>query len=184
LQPSQNSTAQDRSGRQQRALDDLEHVDGKRALDGRMERLRGGCCDIRKGTVREAILFSCGANVSHGLRRTNPDKHRAVTTLLNDPEWSAYSDRKIADICCVGNSMVSDLRRAQVCDSHTSKPAKRIGADGKCYPATQPKREPVTSTVEDFEPSETVERPVATAERPKANGKPSEPNVIGELRFS
>src|SRR6476661_4358033 len=45
-------------------------------------------CDVRPGTKRDAILFSVGANASHGLRRTNEDKRRAVMTLLNDAEWS------------------------------------------------------------------------------------------------
>lgn len=66
--------------------------------------------DIRQGTQRDAILFSVGANASHGLRRTNDDKRRAVLTLLNDPEWSKWSDREVARQCGVSNRFVSNLR--------------------------------------------------------------------------
>lgn len=66
--------------------------------------------DIRQGTRRDAILFSVGANASHGLRRTNDDKRRAVMVLLNDPEWSKWSDREIARQASVGHQMVAPLR--------------------------------------------------------------------------
>jgi len=67
-------------------------------------------CDVRQGTQRDAILFSVGANATHGLRRTNEDKRRAVTTLLKDPEWSGWSDREIARQCKVTHPFVSKLR--------------------------------------------------------------------------
>ena len=65
---------------------------------------------VHQGTRRDAILFSVGANAAHGLRRTNDDKRRAVTTLLNDKEWSAWSDRQIAKQCGVHHDMVGRLR--------------------------------------------------------------------------
>lgn len=66
--------------------------------------------EVRPGTIRDAILFSCGANATHGLPRTNEDKRRAVLRLLNDPEWSAWSDREIARRCGVGHPLVASLR--------------------------------------------------------------------------
>lgn len=66
--------------------------------------------DIRQGDKREAILFSVGANAAHGLRRTNDDKRRAVMVLLNDAEWSKWSDREIARRCGVSHNFVSSLR--------------------------------------------------------------------------
>lgn len=47
--------------------------------------------------MRDAILYSCGANDRHGLRRTNEDKRRAVKKSLEDPEWSGWSSNKIAE---------------------------------------------------------------------------------------
>lgn len=66
--------------------------------------------DVRQGTLRDAVLFSVGANAIHGLRRTDADKRRAVQTLLSDDEWSSWSDREIARKCGVGHQMVGPLR--------------------------------------------------------------------------
>ncbi len=51
---------------------------------------------IESGGVRDAILYSCGANAKHGLKRTNADKLRAVTTLLTDEEWGQWNNSEIA----------------------------------------------------------------------------------------
>src|SRR5262249_378132 len=66
--------------------------------------------DIRNGSQREAILFACGANTAHGLRRTNADKRIAVTSLLQDEEWSQWSNRQIAERCGVSDPFVGDIR--------------------------------------------------------------------------
>jgi hypothetical protein len=67
-------------------------------------------CDVREGGLREAILHSVGANAAHGLQRSNEDKRRAVMKLLNDPEWSQWSDREISRRCGVAHPFVGKLR--------------------------------------------------------------------------
>ena len=66
--------------------------------------------EIHPGTRRDAVLYSVGANVEHGLRRSNADKRKAVTTLLNDDEWRAWSDREIATACHVTPRFVDAIR--------------------------------------------------------------------------
>lgn len=66
--------------------------------------------DLRHGTQREAILWSVGANSSHGLRRTNADKRKAVQTLLTDAEWGRWSDSAIARACGVSHHTVTAVR--------------------------------------------------------------------------
>lgn len=66
--------------------------------------------EVRKGTKRDAVLFSVGANTDHGLRRTNADKRCAVMVLLGDEEWSKWSDREIAKRCGVSDRFVNGLR--------------------------------------------------------------------------
>jgi hypothetical protein len=66
--------------------------------------------DVRQGTRREAVLYSVGANGRHGLRRTNEDKRRAVTILLEDAEWSKWSNNEIAKRCDVSEYFVRTLR--------------------------------------------------------------------------
>lgn len=67
--------------------------------------------DVRQGTRRDAVLHSVGANASHGLRRTNADKRRAVETLLRDETWTTWSDNKIAQLCFVHHDTVGKARK-------------------------------------------------------------------------
>lgn len=66
--------------------------------------------DVRPGSRRDACLAAAGANATHGLRRSNADKRRAVVLLLQDEEWSQWSDREIARRCGVSHTFVSNLR--------------------------------------------------------------------------
>jgi len=68
--------------------------------------------DVRPGTERDALLFSISCNGTHGLPRTNTDKHQAVTLLLADAQWSQLSDREIARRCQVSHKFVQEVRRS------------------------------------------------------------------------
>ena len=67
-------------------------------------------CDVLTGTLRDAILYSLSANASHGLRRTLEDRRKAVMTMLEDFEWSEWSDREIARQCHVSHPFVAKMR--------------------------------------------------------------------------
>lgn len=67
--------------------------------------------EVHQGTQRDAVLYSLGANETHGLPRTPADKRAAVLKLLNDPEWSEWSDGVIAEKAKVSQPFVSKLRR-------------------------------------------------------------------------
>ncbi|MBK8763078.1 MAG: hypothetical protein IPM03_22345 [Sulfuritalea sp.] len=82
--------------------------------------------DITPGTQRDAVLHSLGANTAHGLPRSNKDKQRAVETLLNDPEWSNWSNREIAEKCAVSHGYVNTLRD-KMKSGHVSTPANASG---------------------------------------------------------
>lgn len=68
-------------------------------------------CVVINGTLRDAILHSYGANVDHGKQRTNADKRNIVTKMLQDIEWSEWSDREIAKHCHVSHMLVATIRR-------------------------------------------------------------------------
>jgi len=68
--------------------------------------------NIRNGTVRDAILYSFGANGMHGMQMTNEDKRRVVLEMLDDFEWGQWSDREIARACHVSHPFVAKLRGA------------------------------------------------------------------------
>lgn len=93
-------------------------------------------CDIRVGTRRDAVLFSVGANASHGLRRTNEDKRNAVETLLRDPEWATWSNNAIAKVCAVSDKTVATyradhLRKSE--DGNTVPMKRTVERNGTTY---------------------------------------------------
>lgn len=65
---------------------------------------------LHRGAQRDAILFSMGVNATHGKRRTNADKRRAVTIALQDSEWGSFANARIAKLCKVSSSFVDKLR--------------------------------------------------------------------------
>lgn len=85
--------------------------------------------DIRQGARRDAVLHSVGANSTHGLRRTNEDKRRAVQVLLEDAEWREWSDREIGRRAGVSPSTVGSLRPNPTVQLGQS--TERKGADGR-----------------------------------------------------
>ena len=66
---------------------------------------------IKKGSKRKAILYSVGSNSEHGLRRTNEDKRNAVKILLNDKEWSSWSNRELAKQAAVTEGLVRKIKK-------------------------------------------------------------------------
>jgi hypothetical protein len=70
------------------------------------------------------------------VRRTNGDKRRAVATLLNDPEWSQWSDREIARRCGVDGKTVASSRplSAEVPQIDPERPTTRkVERNGTVY---------------------------------------------------
>lgn len=69
-------------------------------------------CDVRKGTRRDAILHSVGANGKHGLRRTNEDKRKSALILLEDEEWGKWTNGEIARKCIVTAHFIGEVRKS------------------------------------------------------------------------
>jgi len=92
--------------------------------------------DVRQGTRRDAVLYSVGVNSEHGLRRTNDDKRRAVTTLLQDDEWRRWSDNEIARRCKVSPSTVGKYRQEFSLSKSNSENNQRTYTTKHGTPAT------------------------------------------------
>ncbi len=87
---------------------------------------------ITPGTLRDAILYSLSANSSHGLKRSNADKRKAVLTLLDDAEWGKWSNEKIAATCAVSPHTVADIKRAHSANAELEISPHSANAESEC----------------------------------------------------
>lgn len=90
--------------------------------------------DVHQGTQRDAVLFSVGVNATHGLRRTNMDKRRAVDRLLRDEEWAKWSDREIARRCGVSDRFVNNVRKVASANGSQIDSTRIATRNGTTYP--------------------------------------------------
>lgn len=110
-------------------------ADGVHRVDGAIKAGKKIGVDERQGNRAEAIRHACGANIAHGLRRTNADKRRAVKLAIE--AFPDLSSRAIAEMCCVSHHLVEEARtpkpvgRTPNCNKNTGK--TRAGRDGKRY---------------------------------------------------
>lgn len=64
-----------------------------------------------KGTHTDILLECVKANNTHGLRRTNEDKQRAIEMILSEPAFAKLGNKKISVLALVSKSMVIDFKR-------------------------------------------------------------------------
>lgn len=87
-------------------------VDGfHRVHAARKAKLKAIPANIREGNADDALLFSVKANATHGLRRTNLDKRRAVEMLLDHPTFGKLGKEKLAVLAGVSKPTVIDVVR-------------------------------------------------------------------------
>lgn len=85
---------------------------------------------VQTGTLRDAILLSCQANATHGLRRDESDVVRAVTRLLRDPEWRRWTSDRIAKECGgISPKLVQRIRSREGLDSLPDEKRVRVRVD-------------------------------------------------------
>ncbi len=88
-------------------------------------------CDVRNGSREEAKWFSCAVNQTHGYRRTNADKAKAVTAALRHPTGAKMSDRQIAEHVGVSAPTVGKVRAELASTVKDLQSDSRTGADGR-----------------------------------------------------
>jgi ParB-like nuclease domain len=126
-------------------------------------------CEVRSGGQRDALRWSLQANKAHGLKRSNADKRHAIRLVLADEEWGQLSANVIADMCGVTAPTVASVIEELAASARNSDsgvkvlhlPDKRIGRDGKHYPANQPQPHPVSEVSESDEDPESEHPPEA-----------------------
>ncbi len=78
-------------------------------------------CEVHEGGPHEALEHALGANVEHGVRRTNADKVRVVQLALADPAYDDMSSRDLGEICRVSHTLIQMEREAMNEDDGTSR---------------------------------------------------------------
>ena len=73
------------------------------------------------GTLRDAILYSKGANADNGLNRSNATKRKVVNDMLDDFEWQFWSNAEIAKACRVSAEFVRQIKAERGIKTETIK---------------------------------------------------------------
>ncbi|NCC85469.1 MAG: hypothetical protein EOM03_15275 [Clostridia bacterium] len=106
-------------------------------------------CEVRNGTLRDAILFSIKSNADHGLPRTNADKKHAVKMAFqqlmedgrNIRDVDDVSHTEVARMAAVHHTFIMKIRvdiadeLLGKCDNHTT-PTIQPKSKGKSYSGT------------------------------------------------
>ena len=134
-------------------------------------------CDVRKGTLEEARWFSCSVNQTHGLRRSNADKAKAVQAALRHPKGAKMSDHKIAEYVGVHVNTVAKYRGELRADGTTTNCGSRTGRDGRTTNTAN-----IGNTKKDDEPAPEQEATAPAGEAPQ-DAKP-EPASSSDPSFA
>jgi transposase len=84
-----------------------------------------------EGTQADAQWHSLSVNKTHGLRRTNADKEKAVLAALAHPKAEGLSNVQIAAHCGVSEATVRAYRKEAESTSQIAKSTIRTGKDGR-----------------------------------------------------
>jgi len=85
---------------------------------------------VKAGQQADAVWASLAVNKTHGLRRTNADKAKAVTTALQHPNSEGLSNRLMAEHCGVSEGFIRKLRCSAT--AHCAQSISvRTGRDGR-----------------------------------------------------
>jgi len=105
------------------------HAANKNDLDGIY-------CEIHNGTVDDARWYSYAANQTHGQRRSNADKEKAVKAALLHPKGAGMSDTSIAEHVGVDVKTVGKYRSELVSTMEIPESTSRQGRDGRTINTT------------------------------------------------
>jgi len=138
--------------------------------------------EIRQGDRRLAILHSVAANSAHGLRRTNADKRRAVLCLLEDAEWSQWSNREIARRCAVDDHLVADVRAGTHLRESADSAVRKVERGGTVYHQNTANIGAQPRADQETEPAQPSARPEKAAEKPAKANLPDDQEKTDERR--
>lgn len=96
---------------------------------------------VGDGSLDEAVWHATSVNATHGLKRTNADKRRAVEIALRSAIGSEQSSRTIAEHVGVSDFLVRDVR-AEVEAANDVRDSRTLTDSlGRQQPSKKPKRD-------------------------------------------
>ncbi len=107
---------------------------------------------IHQGTQADAQWRSYAANQTHGLRRTNDDKQRAIKAALRHPNGATLADREIARHLGVDHKTVGTWREKMEATGEIPQSTTRTGADGRSIDTTNIGTNPAPKPVNKYVP--------------------------------
>lgn len=125
--------------------------------------------EIRDGTLEEARWLALSANTTHGLRRSNEDKRRAVELALR--QKPDLSDNAIAQHVGVDNKTVAAIRSLLEASSEIPKIEERIDIKGTKRPS---KKTSGSKTKSAGDLTESVRSPAGNNDKHEDNGQQTE----------
>lgn len=142
------------------------------------------CC-IHKGTVEDAKWFSYAANQTHGSRRSNSDKAKAVKAALLHTNGAKMSDHQIAEYVGVSQPMVGKYRNDLAATNKDYKSPARTGKDGRTIDTSNigKKSPPREQPANDNPPSQPRTRDAAVVpvvQSPRSTAPDT--NLLGEFK--
>ena len=99
--------------------------------------------DVRPGTIRDAILFACGANEEHGMRRSVKDRQVAVFRLLDDPMWCKMPLREMAKVCKVSVGFIHGAKEKWEAERGKKLPNRNPNKARHKEPEPKPDPDPI-----------------------------------------
>lgn len=82
-------------------------------------------CDVRKGTVDDALLYAFSANGRRGLSMSAEDNRNIITRMLKHPVWSKWSNGEIAKHVGVSKMTVGRVKASIEKEQGKSAPTKK-----------------------------------------------------------
>jgi hypothetical protein len=97
--------------------------------------------EVRRGSHRDAVVYSAGANIKFSIPRTPEDVRRAIYLLFEDPECWGWTDRRIGDHCGVAGHTVKLHRMRYAQDRDLPLPEIVTRSDGQPRQYNREKKE-------------------------------------------
>ena len=101
--------------------------------------------EVHTGTRIDALKYALGANANVALKRSPADKRNCVAIAMR--EFSAMSDRAIAEMCGISHHTVGDERK-KLDVGKTPTSTTRTDTLGRQQPAHKPERKPEPAKIQ------------------------------------